>query len=186
MNSPPVVPSKISESVSDTESDPKPMVPLRQRRLPASFWQEPCIAPSASHQDIAHQIPGMSSNQTAPGSSLHPWTMNTTNAVFPTFMSQRLSVPNALVLAQNTSPFWLRSPFSCCGCATCLNYSYAIPRIPDVYGNLRYRQPVNIPCCPSLNSVDQSCKLCCTSDSWHPERLRQLRLRSARYNALID
>ncbi|GFS52722.1 uncharacterized protein TNIN_193171 [Trichonephila inaurata madagascariensis] len=176
-----------AEKEADRDIDPKPIVPLRQRRFPASFWQEPSIVPTSSAQDIPHQIAPSSLNQNFPMGSAHPWTMSSSTTGLATFLPQRLSIPNNVALVQYPSPMWIRNPVNYCNCAMCLNYSYVIPRFPDVYSGLRYRPTMSASQhCSRSNCADQSCKLCSATYSWHPERIRQARLRSARYNALLD
>ncbi|GBM44694.1 hypothetical protein AVEN_101067-1 [Araneus ventricosus] len=183
MSSPSIDVCETKEIAADKDIDPKPMVPLRQRRFPASFWQEPSIVPTTSTQDVPHQMTSPSPSQTFP---MHPWNMTTSTTGPSTFLPQRLSVPNNFAVVQYPSPMWIRSPVNFCSCPICLNYSYVIPRFPDVYSGLRYRPALNMAHCSRSNCSDQSCKLCSASNSWHPERIRQARLRSSRYNALLD
>lgn len=166
----------------DKDPDPKQpaIIPLRQRRLPASFWQEPSIVPTTPvhHQDI---LP--SPNLPFPSGPLHPWAIGMGGG--PTYLPQRLSVPGSFALVQHPTSMWMRGPaLGYCSCTACLNYPcVAAPRIPDLYGGLRYIRPS---ACPGSNCADLGCKICTVSGSWCPERVRQSRLRSARYNALLD
>lgn len=168
---------------SESDQDPQLHIPLRQRRLPASFWQEPCPSQSPRNQEISPLTSLQTSVHQYPSLQLHPWSLNS-NSTFPVFsIPQRFTVPSHFLIQQNSE--WMRAS-SNCNCATCLNYSYVMPRLPDVYNGLRYRASINAPCCSSLNCSDQNCKLCTEFYRWHPERLRHLRLRAARYNAILD
>lgn len=179
MASTPTEPNDPKDFSSDKDTDAKPpaIIPLRQRRLPASFWQEPSIIPTTPvHQ--GH----MSSTPQAFLSAQHPWAISMGGG--PTYLPQRLSMPGSLALLQH--PMWIRSPaLSYCSCAACLSYSCMSPRIPELYSGLRYR-PAVPGCCPTTNCTEIGCKMCAVSGSWCPERVRQSRLRSARYNALLD
>ncbi|KAG8198808.1 hypothetical protein JTE90_007112 [Oedothorax gibbosus] len=186
MTSTSLEPNDPKDSSTDKDTDTKPppaIIPLRQRRLPASFWQEPSIIPNTP----VHQGNLMSSpNQpflSATNHLQHPWTIGG-----PTYLPQRLSMPSGslAMLQHHPSAMWIRSPaLSYCSCTVCLNYSCMPPRIPDLYSGLRYRPNV-AGCCPTPNCTEIGCKMCTVSGSWCPERVRQTRLRSARYNALLD
>lgn len=167
----------------ELDKDPQLNIPLRQRRLPASFWQEPSLAQSSRSPDFRH-VCQSTAHQVAV-TPPYPWAMNSTTTL-PVFIPQRFTTPGNFLLQQNSNSHWVRGSSSSCACSSCLNYSYVVPRLPDVYSGMRYRPAVSIPCCPTLSCTDQGCKVCSTFERWHPERLRHLRLRAARYNALID